>query len=382
MKCQKYENFSTDFKNNTTIKSIQSIFGLNETGNIFMYNWPVYQSVAAFWQAYPHIFGNRPAVCCVPHAIDQDPYFRLARDVAPKMNLIKPTNIMCSFIPPITGQDGKMSSSKADATIFLTDDKETLRKKIMTSCKSGKTPEDDIAYQYLRYFEMDDDKLEKIRKDFISGELTPNGIKEILVEKIWEIMDKIQTNRKKIDEKVLNEYYELKQIELPKPKMKEVIPEEKELYDLLDKYNIKHVTKYHSIISTIDQFEDLEQKINGTICKGILLKAKEGYIYYIINEHTTINIKTLAKTLKLKVLRFAESDTYQQILKVNSKSCPSIFAIKNDTEKKIIKILIDENIDKNKKVCSLALRQDGTCSVEYNDLIKYLKLLQYEVQNL
>ena len=382
LKCPQYENFSSDFKNNTPIKSIQSIFGLNERGNIFMYDWPVYQSVAAFWQAYPHIFGNRPAVCCVPHAIDQDPYFRLARDVAPKMNLIKPTNIMCSFIPPITGSDGKMSSSKADATIFLTDDKETLKKKIMTCCKSGETPEEDIAYQYLRYFEMDDDKLEKIRKDFISGELSKTGIKEILIEKIWELLDKIQLNRKNIDEKVLKEYYELKPIELPKPKMKEVIPEEKELYDLLDKYEILHETKYHSIISTIDQFEDLEQKINGTICKGILLKAKEGYIYYIINEHTTINIKTLAKTLKLKVLRFAESDTYQQILKVNSKSCPSIFAIKNDTEKKIIKILIDENIDKNKKVCSLALRQDGTCSVEYNDLIKYLKELQYEVQNL
>ena len=195
-------------------------------------------------------------------------------------------------------------------------------------------------------------------------------------------MDKIQTNRKKIDEKVLNEYYELKPIELPKPKMKEVIPEEKELYDLLDKYNIKHVTKYHSIISTIDQFEDLEQKINGTICKGLLLKAKEGYIYYIINEHTTVNIKLLAKSLKLKVLRFAESDTYQQILKVNSKTCPSIFAIKNDNEKKIIKVLIDENIDKSKKVCSLALREDGTCCIEYDDLVKYLKELQYEIQNI
>ena len=393
LKCQKYENFASDFKNNTSIKSIQSIFGLNETGNIFMYDWPIYQSVAAFWQAYPHIFGNRPAVCCVPHAIDQDPYFRLARDVAPKMNLIKPTNIMCSFIPPITGQDGKMSSSKADATIFLTDDKETLRRKIMTSCKSGADPDpevhkkkggnanEDIAYQYLRYFEMDDDKLEKIRKDFTSGELSANGIKEILVEKVWELMEKIQVNRKKIDEKLLNEYYELKSMELPKPKMKEVIPEEKELYELLDKFGINHETKYHSIISTIDQFEDLEQKINGTICKGLLLKAKEGYIYYIINEHTTVNIKLLAKALKLKVLRFAEGDTYQQILKVNSKSCPSIFAIKNDNEKKIIKVLIDENIDKNKKVCSLALRQDGTCSIEYNDLIKYLKELQYEIQD-
>ena len=380
--CPKYENFTSDFKNNTSIKSIQSIFGLNEKGNIFMYDWPVYQSVAAFWQAYPHIFGSRPAVCCVPHAIDQDPYFRLARDVAAKMNLIKPTNIMCTFIPPITGQDGKMSSSKADATLFLTDDKETVTKKIMTLCKGGNgNINEDIAYEYLRYFEMDDNKLETIKNDYISGKLNDEGIKKILIEKLWELMSEIQNNRKKIDDKLLKEYYELKPIELPKPKMKEVITEEKELYDLLDKFGIKHETKYHAVITTIDQFEDLERKINGTICKGLLLKAKEGYIYYIINEHTNVNIKLLAKSLKLKVLRFAEGDTYQQMLKVHSKTCPSIFAIKNDNEKKIIKVLIDENIEKTKNVCSLAMREDGTCSIEYSDLLKYLKELNYEVQN-
>jgi tryptophanyl-tRNA synthetase len=381
--CPKYENFTTDFKNNTPIKSIQSIFGLNEKGNIFMYDWPVYQSVAAFWQAYPHIFGSRPAVCCVPHAIDQDPYFRLARDVAAKMNLIKPTSIMCTFIPPITGQDGKMSSSKADATLFLTDDKETVTKKIMTLCKGGNgNINEDISYEYLRYFEMDDNKLETIKNDYVSGKLNDEGIKKILIDKLWELMSEIQNKRKEIDEKVLKEYYELKPIELPKPKMKEVIPEEKELYDLLDKFGIKHETKYHAVITTQDQFEDLERKINGTICKGLLLKAKEGYIYYIINEHTNVNIKLLAKSLKLKVLRFAEGDTYQQMLKVHSKTCPSIFAIKNDNEKKIIKVLIDENIEKNKNVCSLALREDGTCSIEYSDLVKYLQELKYEIQNI
>ena len=308
------------------------------------------------------------------------------------MNLIKPTNIMCTFIPPITGQDGKMSSSKADATLFLTDDKATITKKIMTLCRSGADPDpelhkqkggnvnEDIAYQYLRYFEMDDEKLEKIKNDFTIGKLSAVGIKEILVEKLWELMSKIQSNRKEIDDKLLKKYYELKPIELPKPKMKEVLPEEKELYDLLNKYGIKHETKYHSNMTTIDEFYDLERKINGNICKGILLKAKEGYIYFIINEKTSINVKLLAKSLKLKVVRFAEADTYHQILKVNSKTCPSIFALKNDNEKKIIKVLIDEKIDKNKKVCSLALREDGTCCIEYEDLIKFLKELQYDSQ--
>jgi hypothetical protein len=69
------------------------------------------------------------------------------------------------------------------------------------------------------------------------------------------------------------------------------------------------------------------------------------------------------------------------MLKVHSKTCPSIFAIKNDNEKKIIKVLIDENIEKTKNVCSLAMREDGTCSIEYLDLLKYLKELNYVVQN-
>ena len=73
---------------------------------------------------------------------------------------------------------------------------------------------------------------------------------------------------------MFKDFYELKPIELPKPKMKEVIPEEKELYDLLDKFGIKHETKYHAVIATIDQFEDLERKINGTICKGNFVNGK------------------------------------------------------------------------------------------------------------
>ncbi len=63
--------------------------------------------------------------------------------------------------------------------------------------KSGKTPDEDIAYQYLRYLELDDDKFDKIKNNFINGTLSPEGIKEILMEKIWGLMEMIQTNRKK-----------------------------------------------------------------------------------------------------------------------------------------------------------------------------------------
>ena len=47
----------------------------------------------------------------MPYAIDQDPYFRLARDISDRLTkYIKPASIMCKFLPPLLG-DGKMSSS-------------------------------------------------------------------------------------------------------------------------------------------------------------------------------------------------------------------------------------------------------------------------------
>lgn len=45
---------------------------------------------------------------------------------------------MCTFIPPLTGSSGKMSSSVGvDASLFLTDNGETLRNKIIKYPYSG-----------------------------------------------------------------------------------------------------------------------------------------------------------------------------------------------------------------------------------------------------
>ena len=392
LKCKQYENFSSDLKNNVPIKSIQSIFGLTGNGNIAMYDWPIYQSAAAFYQSYPHLFGNRPAYCLVPHAIDQDPYFRLARDAASKMNLIKPCNIMCTFIPPLTGQDGKMSSSKAESTLFLDDTEEVFTQKILNLCLSGADPDPevhkvkggnvdiDIAYQYLRYFEHDDDKLEQIKNDFTKGTLSAKGIKEHLAKKLFAVIKEIQDNRAKITQEVFDDFYAMKPVELPKPKMKEPTKEESALYSLLDSLNIEHSTKYHAIITTKDQSDDLARMLPGTMCKGVLLKAKEGYLYYIINEQTNINVKTLAKKVPTKTLRFGEADTYLQMLKVNSKTCPTPFSLVNDNEHKIMKVLVDETIPSDQKVNFLAMREDGTCTISHKDMMKFLEHLKYEVK--
>ena len=78
----------------------------------------------------------------------------------------------------------------------------------------------------MRYFEHDDDKLEQIKNDFTKGTLSAKGIKEHLAKKLFAVIKEIQDNRAKITQEVFDDFYAMKPVELPKPKMKEPTKEE------------------------------------------------------------------------------------------------------------------------------------------------------------
>ena len=176
----KFEELVSEINKSISFHTLTKIFGFNEQANVGMISWPSYQIGAAFSEAYPHLFKEK-ALCLIPYAIDQDPYFRLSRDVAKKLKLLPPCSIIGKFIPPLTGIEGKMSSSVSkQSTIFLTDDASTIKTKVMKYSFSGGggdgslkdhrlyggNIEKDIPCQYLKFFEMDDDKLSKIYKGF------------------------------------------------------------------------------------------------------------------------------------------------------------------------------------------------------------------------
>ena len=109
------------------------------------------------------------------------------------MGLMQPSSTYHQFAVGMTG--GKMSSSMPETTIFLNDSMKTIEKKIKSSFsggqptveehrKKGGNPDVDVAYQYLRYFfEENDNELEKIREEYVSGKLLTGEIKSICVEK-------------------------------------------------------------------------------------------------------------------------------------------------------------------------------------------------------
>jgi len=151
----------------------------------------------------------------IPLGVDQDPHFRLTRDIAPKIGKSKPALIHNIMIPGLEGPGGKMSASNKNGTVYTTDDPNVVKKKInkyafsggQTSIeehrKIGGNPDIDVSYQYLRiFFEPDDNKLKSIYEDYKSGKLLSGELKAILIEKINNFLSIHQEKREKAKDKI------------------------------------------------------------------------------------------------------------------------------------------------------------------------------------
>ncbi|NCN68501.1 MAG: tryptophan--tRNA ligase [Candidatus Altiarchaeum hamiconexum] len=191
-----------------TLSTAKATFGFTDENNIGEIFYTAMQAVPAF---LPSVTANRKIPCLIPCAIDQDPHFRITRDVLPKLNFYKPSVIHSIFLPGLKGMDeqGKMSSSEEQTAVFTTDNNKTVRKKIMKYAfsggqatveehrKNGGNPDIDVSYQWLMFFEEDDEKLHKIYEDYRSGALLTGELKEILINKISNYLRIHQERREK-----------------------------------------------------------------------------------------------------------------------------------------------------------------------------------------
>lgn len=192
-----------------TFSTVKAVFGFTNSTNIGMISFPAIQAAPCF---LPSKIEGKPTPCLIPAAIDQDPYWRVTRDIAEKMGYYKPAQIHSKFIPGL-GKNGKMSSSMPETAIFTTDDPELIEKKISNSFTGGQPTVElqrklganaDICpvFWYLRYmFESEKSSDERYVK-CKSGGLLCHECKEDLIVTIKPYMADFQKRREKAKDQV------------------------------------------------------------------------------------------------------------------------------------------------------------------------------------
>jgi tryptophanyl-tRNA synthetase len=142
----------------------------------------------------------------VPVGADQDPHIRLTRDIAERLGgeveLRKPA---ATYHKLIRGLDGaKMSSSRPEYTIFLSDPLELARKKLMAALTGGRAtaeeqrklggiPEACTVYDlYLYGLIQDDNELRRIYQECRSGTLLCGACKKLAWQLLQEYLREFQ----------------------------------------------------------------------------------------------------------------------------------------------------------------------------------------------
>lgn len=154
----------------TTINELNKIFG--EKTHVGEYFYVFYQLMPCFLDK------NKTAIIIA--GIDQDPFFRLCRDIAPRIGFAKPIII---YTKNVIGLDGspKMSTSNINSNpIFIDDTKEIIKQKILNIkyvgagtlnelFDKGANLENDVPFKLIKIFDKNKDIVKLIEKAYTIG---------------------------------------------------------------------------------------------------------------------------------------------------------------------------------------------------------------------
>lgn len=199
---QEVYNLAIEISSHMTANTIRSAMGFSPESTIGLQFYPAMQAAHIL---YPSQKLGVPTL--VPIGVDQDVFVKLTRDVAEKVGLPKPGDIMSKFLPGLTGN--KMSSSKPETAIFTTDNYKTVKKKIMNAFTGGRPTVEEhrrlgcetsvcvvCKYQALLFQDLD------IVKRCAKGEVLSGENKKDLLEKVWSMLELHQEKREKAKDQV------------------------------------------------------------------------------------------------------------------------------------------------------------------------------------
>jgi tryptophanyl-tRNA synthetase len=221
-----------EIQRRVTLNTARAVFGFQGSSSIGQIAFPATQIAPCFSSSFPDVLppSKKGLACLVPCAIDQDPYFRLTRDIAPRMKCRKPALLHSVFLPSLLGAQTKMSASaKESPTIFVTDTPKQIKKKVNSFAFSGGqetvelhrelggNPDVDVSYHWLRFFLEDDDRLEQIHDEYKAGTMLTGELKAILIGELQTLIAAFQEQRKTVTSEVLDTFFTPRMLQMTKP---------------------------------------------------------------------------------------------------------------------------------------------------------------------
>lgn len=213
-----YENIVRVSRQITT-STAKAVFGFQDSDCIGKLHFASIQIATSFPSSFPDVLGlPAKTPCLIPCAIDQDPYFRVCRDVADKLKFSKPALIHARFFPALQGATTKMSASDKTTSIFMDDTQKQIAKKINKHAfsggqatiedhkKYGGNPDVDVAYQYMSFFSYDDDKMASLAEGYKKGEISSGEMKKECIEVIGKFVQDYQERRAIVDDELCSKF--------------------------------------------------------------------------------------------------------------------------------------------------------------------------------
>lgn len=193
-----------------TYSTQRATFGFVDSTNVGLIFYPVLQMAVSFLPT--ELFGEETYVL-IPAGIDQDPYWRIARDIAQGLGYPKPSQVHNKLLPGL-GPEGKMSSSKPETAVYTTDPPDVGAQKIMRAFtggqptielqkKLGGNPDRCSVYKmYEMLFEDSDVMLQERYWSCRTGSLICGDCKAELASRVRKFLKEFQEKREKARDQV------------------------------------------------------------------------------------------------------------------------------------------------------------------------------------
>ncbi len=153
----------------------------------------------------------------IPVGVDQEPHLEVTREVARKMNELygldfpEPKRFATKgeYVPSLRGE-GKMSKSVEGSFIQLTDDLETIKKRLATaptdSGKGEKVPSEGGVAALLKFVELfeGEERRREYEKQYLVSGIQYRGLKEELADAVYKELQPMQERRKQLTDEYVD----------------------------------------------------------------------------------------------------------------------------------------------------------------------------------